>query len=87
MRESTRRGGVAAWAAAAASTAPTGAGAYLDPGAAYMGLQWALGAVAGAGAAIALYWRRIVDACRRWRRRPAKAVRSDDPEQADGPER
>ena len=58
-----------------AAAAPAVAAAYLDPGAAYMGLQWVIGAIAGAGAGLVLYRDRLAAAWRRWRKRAPKDAR------------
>ena len=51
--------------------------AYLDPGAAYMSLQWLLGLVAGAGAALLLYWRSVTATVRRWSGRGRRRLESE----------
>ena len=56
--------------------APTVVPAYLDPGAAYMGLQWVLGIVAGGVVAVGLYWQQIKAASRRWFKRGGQRLPS-----------
>ena len=66
------------------SVSPT-ASAYLDPGTAYMALQWLLGLIAGLGAAMLVYWQRITAAWTRWSGRASREERvatSKAPDQA-----
>ena len=58
--------------------APSATLAYLDPGSAYIALQWLIGLVAGAGAIAALYLRAILTVCTRWRKRRSRHTGEND---------